>query len=421
MSEKERRRISELIVKSIKGQNTDLENGALEAWADISEGNRRLLDEMLDRDVLMRQLLEYKAPDLSAAWEDLIVKIPTLRPVPEPRSAAVYHWYTGVRRWIAIAAGILIVAAFSIWIYYSSFRPPAAGPPPEHVKTKDVRPAVSMIHNHDLPPAINKLMITLPGGDSLDAAAVPEKGMIIYDNMSIHSQGEGTLAFVQKGAFRGKQSDNKLTTPPGGWYTVLLPDGTKVRLNAASSLSFKTSFGRKERKVRLTGEAYFEVAHKPSPFIVEVEKAKDIQDIMAMGTCFNVSAYKDDDFIKTTMLQGKVRVRDPAQSAPIDLHPGQQYLQYLDGSSQVQNEVDTSQAVGWKNEMFVFKGESLPEVMRQVSRWYGATVVYQSMPDSMRIATRISRRRPLSRLLETIAGLGGVYFTIEDHRIIVSR
>ncbi|HVW63228.1 MAG TPA: FecR domain-containing protein [Puia sp.] len=424
MLEMQRRRISMLIVKKINRRTNPQENMELEEWAGLSESNRRLLNELLDKDTLMTQLLAFKKPDLSAAWEKLVVRIPVLQSVPGPNAIPVNlerGWSTDGRRWWAFAAVLLIVAGIiAYYTYHSSSKAPSVITS-DQVTRNGGAAVVSSSHKHDLPPAGHKLKITLPGGDSLDAANVPEKGMVIYDNMSIRSQGEGTLVYDQKGMTRVKLSDNKVTTPPGGWYTVILPDGTKVRLNAASSLSFKTSFGRNERKVRLRGEAYFEVAHKPSPFIVEIEKARDLVDITATGTCFNVTAYKDDDFVRTTMLRGNVRISDPAQTASVGLHAGQQYLQYLDGKNQLQNEIDTLQAVGWKNDMFVFKGESLPEVMRQISRWYDATVVYQSTPDSMRIAAKGSRRRPLSSLLERIAGLGGVHFTIEDHRIIVSR
>lgn len=421
MSEKERGRIAALIIKRIKGRTDAVEDGRLETWAALSAENRQLLDEMLETDTLIRQLLQYKKPDLPAAWEKLVLKIPALRSVPGPRPVSTHRWRIGRRHWMAIAAVIVVAAALGIYLNYSSSRPPAAGQPPDHATAKDASPAMSAAHTNDLMPAVQKLTITLPGGDSLDVVSVPEKGMVIYDHLSIRRGGIGTLVYDQTSAASAKGAENKVATPSGGWYNIVLPDGTRVRLNPASSLRFPTSFGWKERKVILTGEAYFEVAHKTSaPFTVLVKKAQDMVSITAKGTSFNVTAYVDDGFIRTTMLQGNVSIKDPASATPINVRAGQQYVQYLDGNNDLQNRVDTLQAVGWKSDLFVFKGESLPEVMRQISRWYDAKVEYRETP-VMRIALRSPRSGPLSGLLKMIEEIGDVHFKIEDHRIIVSH
>src|SRR5690606_13240443 len=153
---------------------------------------------------------------------------------------------------------------------------------------------------------------------------------------------------------------NTITTPRGGQYMVVLPDGTKVWLNAASSLRFPTAFTGKERRVELSGEAYFEVAKSGIPFLVNSAG----QQIEVLGTHFNVMAYEDEASIKTTLLEGSVKVSNMKSQISHLLRPGQQSSLSRDGSLKV-TEVNTEEAAAWKNGYFIFANENIQSSMKK--------------------------------------------------------
>jgi transmembrane sensor len=171
----------------------------------------------------------------------------------------------------------------------------------------------------------------------------------------------------------GKQSDvlfNTLTTPRGGQFRLALPDGSEVWLNAASSIKYPTAFTGKDRKVEITGEAYFEIAHDASkPFKVRVNG----MEVNVLGTHFNINAYHDEAFVNTTLLQGKVSLTKAGAVAL--LRPGQQARVDNTRSISVLNNVDVDQVVAWKNGYFSFEKADLQTVMRQIARWYDVDII----------------------------------------------
>lgn len=204
-----------------------------------------------------------------------------------------------------------------------------------------------------------------------------------------------------------------LTTPRGGYYHAILPDGTNVWLNAASTISYPSRFANEERRVRLSGEAYFEVTSRKghfsdTPFIVET----DGQEITVLGTHFNISAYPDETSTRTTVLEGVVRVTDlNAQSLPsIELIAGQQSM--LDADGLRKNEVNAADYVAWKDNLFVFHHTTLRDILRQVSRWYDIDVDYRTLPD-LTFFGEISRNVELSRILEMLEESTAIRFRIE--------
>jgi ferric-dicitrate binding protein FerR (iron transport regulator) len=270
-----------------------------------------------------------------------------------------------------------------------------------------------------------QLQITLPNGVSLDAATLPIGLQQQYGNVLLRKEKEGTLIYSRVNIPEGSEGlhlNNRLATPKGGWYNIVLPDGSKVLLNAASSLSFTASFGREDRNINLTGEAYFEVAHHARPFIVQLTKwwQDDIVKVSARGTAFNVAAYKEDSCIKTTLLEGSVRVEEPAQETHRDLDPGQQYAQYANGKELLQ-QVDLEQTMAWRKDQFIFTKEPLPNVMRQLSRWYDAEVIYQGAPPGMLVTAVGSRKESIAAVLKRLENTGSVRFTIDRRQIIVAR
>lgn len=206
---------------------------------------------------------------------------------------------------------------------------------------------------------------------------------------------------------------NTISTPRGGKYQIELPDGSQVWLNAASSLHFPTAFVGKERRVEITGEAYFEVAkNKAMPFIVSVNGAQ----VLVLGTHFNVMAYSDEASVKTTLLEGAVKfVKGNVTNI---LKPGQQSQLLKSGQVKVVVEVDVDEVVAWKNGMFNFQGEDIGTVVRQLARWYNVDVVYDRTIDDLFYA-KIPRSTKLSEVLRLLELTGKVHFEINGRKVTV--
>lgn len=219
---------------------------------------------------------------------------------------------------------------------------------------------------------------------------------------------------------------NTMTTPKGRQFQLTLSDGTRVWLNAASSISFPTAFTGKERSVTITGEAYFEVAHnKHMPFKVHIAGKTAIE---VLGTHFNVNAYENEKATSTTLLEGKVKVAetDSLLSTPNSrlLQPGQQ-AQVVHRSNTggagvivVNNNVDVNKVMAWKNGLFNFEGASLGEVMRQIERWYDIKVAYEKGIPHIEFEGKMTKDVPLKDLLVMLEK-SDIHFRIEDRKLIV--
>ena len=206
---------------------------------------------------------------------------------------------------------------------------------------------------------------------------------------------------------------NTVATPRGGQYQLTLPDGSRVWLNAASSLRFPVAFGEGERRVQLTGEAYFEVAKDAAhPFRVSAGPA----EVTVLGTHFNVNAYADEPTLTTTLLEGAVRVAQGEQQ--VLLRPGQQATAGPTGPVRVQA-VDAQHAIAWKNGYFIFNDESIEGIMRQVARWYDVDVQYQGALAGKNFNGTVSRYQDAAAVLHMLELTGAVHFTTQGRRIVV--
>lgn len=206
---------------------------------------------------------------------------------------------------------------------------------------------------------------------------------------------------------------NTMTTPKGRQYSLLLADGSKVWLNAASSITFPTTFTGNERKVEITGEAYFEVAHNAGkPFIVSVNG----MNVEVLGTHFNVNAYTDEATIKTTLLEGSVKVTKNGKEQI--LAPGQQANLDSNAEFTLIKDADTEEAMAWRNGNFYFKNVDITTVMRQLSRWYDMEVYYQGKVPDLKFNGEIGRTLTLKEVLEGLA-FTNVRFRIEEGRKLI--
>lgn len=227
---------------------------------------------------------------------------------------------------------------------------------------------------HDIQHGSNGAILTLANGEKVILEETKVGEVTRQNGTDLHKAGDSLLVY-QPGGQTANASIyyNTLETPRGKQYSVVLPDGSKVWLNAASSLKYPTVFSGKERKVELTGEAYFEIVHnKAKPFRVLTNS----QTVDVLGTHFNIKAYADEPATWTTLLQGSVKVENSRHHAAV-LIPGQQAVSGNNGALQTLKKVDVNAVLDWKNGEFVFSGESLESIMRKVARWYDAEVEYK--------------------------------------------
>lgn len=263
----------------------------------------------------------------------------------------------------------------------------------------------------------NKAVLTLADGSEISLNDVANGELASQQGIVITKNKDGQLEYrVDPGngvAMKGEHF-NTISTPAGGQYQVILPDGTKVWLNAASSLKYPTVFGSQERKITLKGEGYFEVAHDQTrPFKVQSNN----QTVEVLGTHFNISAYENDGVIKTTLLSGKVQVMTPHTKAATVLKPGEQSV--LEDNSLKVSEVMTEDEIAWKNNSFVFNNEKLGSIMRKIARWYDVEVICPpDLAESVFVGSG-SRSKSLGWTLEKLESTGTVHFKVEGRRVTV--
>jgi len=310
-----------------------------------------------------------------------------------------------VWRKISIAAAIAILVSVGARFYFNQPQKPFK-------KVVQKRP----LHN-DVLPGGNKAVLTLANGkkiilDNANTGVLAKQGSTDIDKTK-----DGQIIYK---AFNHGQNDqnialNTISTPTGGQYQVVLSDGSKVWLNAASSLRFPAVFKGKTREVEITGEAYFEVAKNAAmPFLVKTGRTV----IEVLGTNFNVMAYRDESFIKTTLLEGSVKVR--SGNSINFLKPGQQALLNAQGQTKIIEDVDVDDETAWKNGLFQFKDAGIEAVMRQIERWYNVTISYEGKIPVKQFTGRISRNVKVSELLNMLKYFD-VNFKIDGRNIIVMK
>ncbi|MDN5286902.1 MAG: FecR family protein [Mucilaginibacter sp.] len=304
----------------------------------------------------------------------------------------------------AAAAAAAVVFALSLIIYHQV-----------QLSSDKITKNSLLTNKSPVVPGFNKAMLTLSDGSNIDLND-SKKGLLSKQGgASVGKLDDGKLVYNAKDAEVKKAVTlyNTITTPRGGQYQVVLSDGTKVWLNAASSLKFPAIFTGSERKVELTGEAYFEVAkNKNMPFKIAVNN----MGIEVLGTHFNVDAYKDEQVIKTTLLEGSVKLVTDNHEAY--LKPGQQASL---GQQQTFNihPVNTEEAVAWKNGYFMFNNENIQDIMRKISRWYDVEVVYEGKIDEKDFGGTVSRFDSVTGVLKSLELTGTVHFKMEGRRITV--
>lgn len=264
-------------------------------------------------------------------------------------------------------------------------------------------------------PGVNKAILTLSDGSTVILDDAKNGQVAKQAGAQIAKLANGQLVY---NSLKEKPADivfNTLTTPRGGQFKLKLPDGSTVWLNAVSSIKYPTAFIGNERKVEITGEAYFEVAHDAEkPFKVSVGE----MEVIVLGTHFNINTYNDETTVKTTLLEGSVNLAKAG--ALVRLKPGQQAQTGNSQAIKVVNNVDIDQVVAWKNGYFSFYKSDLQTVMRQISRWYDVDISYEGKIPERQFGGKIDRNSNITEVLNILEE-SKVHFKIEERKIIVLK
>ncbi|TDQ11193.1 FecR family protein [Pedobacter metabolipauper] len=271
-------------------------------------------------------------------------------------------------------------------------------------------------------PGKNKAVLVLADGRQidLDAAAI---GIIDRQNgMMITKTDSGQLIYTVDQKYTAKATDkiayHTLKVPRGGQYRIVLPDQSKVWLNAQSTLNFPVTSASTGRNVRLDGEAYFEVTPmKHQPFSVLTGN----QQVQVLGTHFNVKGYPGDHEILTTLLEGRVKVSQITSAQGKILHPGQQSEVQTQSDLIAVRKVNTDQAVAWKNGYFIFDNQDIRSIMKVISRWYNVDVAFHKVSSNEHFGGTFSRNADLSEILNNLQDLGNLRFKIDQRKVVVSQ
>lgn len=265
----------------------------------------------------------------------------------------------------------------------------------------------------------NKAILTLSDGKQIVLTDVNNGELAEQGNTRISKTAGGKIIYQPSSAPGSGAEDravvyNTVSTPRGGQFQVVLPDGSHVWLNSISSITYPSSFSGKERVVQLKGEAYFEIAKNPEkPFKVDVIGKQQIE---VLGTHFNVEAYLEDHEIKTTLLEGSVKLM--AQNKQVKLKPGQIAVNDLNRNLIIK-QADIEEVMAWKNGLFVLNDVNLRDVMKKASRWYDVDVEYQGNISNKKLWGTMSRYKDITELLDNIAITSSLRYKIDGRRVIL--
>jgi len=402
---------------------------------------KQIQDQINNEKQLLADLLVFNQVDTEGWWK----KISEQANLHMPSRSLLKQWPTYL-----VAALLLMAALFTSWYFI-------AGKKQKGTHEKYIPVTINV------PPGGNRASLTLSNGDviNLDNAAngtVAEEGnakVIKLQNGEVEYQSAIGNRESSNGTRLEKINYNTLSTPRGGQYHLVLPDGSKVWLNAASSITYPTHFTGNERHVAVTGEVYFEVNALPAnssgkekkPFIVDVSAASVGQRlangkagttvggrIEVLGTIFNVNAYEDENVIKTTLIKGKVKIASlPAGTAVTSIStaagnyklllPGQQAqlpttTSGRNDSIKIIDGIDTDMAVAWKNGLHSFKNADIKSIMRMLARWYDVEIVYEGNIPDYKFTGSIPRSENMSSVLSMLQ-YAGMHFKLKDGKIVV--
>lgn len=405
-------RVKLLLNKSLTGQLSAEERSELDALMANEKYATFVQDYILQAFHQEKPLLDMEDSRREKVWQAIRSLERTTQ--GETSIRKMLYW-----RWVAVASIVLLVVTpllmnisdnplLTLFVERDSISNAASGE--------------QRIVNTDRMPAREQATLTTFEGKVFQLDQLLTEKTIYLEGLEVTKRNSGDLVFRFKDPsdieHRTAQGMNTITTPRGGIYHIVLPDGSKVSLNASSRLSFPTSFGDKERLVSLEGEGYFDIATDSTRrFIVRTAKGKQTQDILVFGTEFNVNAYPENDGILTTLVEGRVQVHQ--QGMEQELLPMQQ-ARAMDGKIDVST-ADLEVNLAWKNNMFYFADEPLVNVMAQIGRWYNIDIRYAVNAPQLRLWGQISREKKLSEILEILRQTNDIEFDVKGKEVTVTH
>ncbi|WP_127125612.1 FecR family protein [Pseudoflavitalea rhizosphaerae] len=378
--------IEELLIKQLQQPLTAVEEEMLNQWLEASPQNRELYNSFQNKEQLESKLNELQQFDENAAWNKMIAA-GKWEPVNKKKVHRLFS-----QRWQYAAAAVLFLAIGS-GVYYLV------------AKTDSTEQPVAVVENTEILPGKNQAILTI--GDSVINLSDQKTGIVTAGNAITYNDGEKIA------------KSNKLitlSTPRGGQFQAVLPDGSKVWLNAASSIEFPSKFSSKERAVKVSGEVYFEVAqNQQAPFMVMAGNTT----VQVLGTSFNINAYNDERVVRTTLVNGSVRVLPlEANGRNVILKPGQQAVSSDNGEITGVFSPELANILAWKNGFFSFDKADIETVMRQMERWYDIKVQYRGTIPTVKLNGDLDRQIPLSDVLKYLSRLN-IKFEREGRTITI--
>lgn len=383
---------ADLVLKYLRGDLSAAEADELRHWLAQDERARLFLESLDDETAFVRELEFHASLNVTAAWQKVAEQTEQKKEIK--LGNRLLHWKYAAVTVLVLSIGLLV-----------SYQP---GPgKPSSIAQKRSLPK----RQTDVSPGRNKARLELADGSTLlleqfwAGAVRAEGGAVITNQNGQLVYQANPVATTQPVGF------NKVTTPKGGQYQVILPDGSRVTLNAGSSLRFPTAFSGIQRGVELSGEAYFEIAKNGQmPFVVQAGKVR----VEVLGTEFNVMAYANESSVNTTLLEGSVKVSTGTDSRMIS--PGHQGR--VSAGIEIIR-VDTEEVTAWQKGLFQFNDSDLQSVMRQLERWYDVEIAFEGKISDRHFSGLISRNTNLSQVLKMLELTGGVKFRMEERRVTV--
>lgn len=387
--------IGELIAKYCDGILDAEESAELEQWLAENPEQRQFVDHLKSSPNWRARLDTYaRALDRRPGTEEtFMAKLGESLALGRGRVRRMWGWR------VAAACVVLAMAGAGWWQYGHK--------PADAVAPVASRPALAPGGNHATLILANNKEIVLDDAQTGNLAQQGNTHVVKADSASLEYNGNGPGS--------GALAYNVVLTPRAGQYKLRLGDGTTVYLNAQSSLRFPVAFGKGERKVELTGEGYFEVAHDAArPFKVDMGKGKEVT---VLGTRFDARVYADDPGAATTLLDGSVRVTDGGRS--VTLAPQERATLDPGGALTVARDEDAEASIAWTKGLFRFNNLPLADVLRQMSRWYDVDVVFEGVPSTVPVTASISRNTSAWEVLDALKEIAGLQYRVEGKKIIV--
>lgn len=379
----------ELILAYLREDISGEELIRLQEWLTENERHRKLLEELRNKGVLQQEIERYGVFDTAKRWEQL----------KEAMGVSPWKKRSLLKIWVTVAAVEVIVFVGGL-LYWQV--------------TDSAQPEMKRVATVRIEPGTTQAVLITEKGQQLSLQGLKDTCLNITGNEVLKINGDGNLKYSLS-ELSSLPEWHTLRIPRGGEYKIELDDGTEIWLNSASELKYPIHFVGNERRVRLTGEAYFQVARNESvPFIVETRD----MDVKVLGTSFNISVYGDEESCHATLIEGEVEVNDKVNGQKVVLIPGKQAL--LQGDKMIVREVNTKLYSMWRRDRFTFASEDMEGVIRKLSRWYNVDFFFEnSLMRQKRFTGSLPKYTDISQVLRMIEMTTDIRFQVKENTIII--